>query len=88
VALCPDHQEWASERNEFAKQMKAELVEARKEIGQEHIGRIQELSMPQSGKLREDILMGNPEEENIGLEEAFDEKPPELGQKKLPGDRE
>jgi len=72
VVLCPKHQQWADERNAFAEKMTDELRECRKEIGQEHIERIQELSMPQDGKLREDILMGEPEEERIHLEDAFE----------------
>jgi len=70
VALCPEHQLWADERNDFAEDMADELREARKEIGQEHIGRIQELAMPQ-GNAREDVLMGEIEQD-VELEDAFE----------------
>lgn len=70
AALCPNHQIWADERNEFAEEMADKLREARKEIGQEHIGRIQELAMPQ-GDAREDVLMGQIEQD-VALEDAFE----------------
>lgn len=72
VVLCEKHQQWANERNAFVEKITDKLREKRKEIGQEHIDRIQELSMPQDGKLREDILMGEPDEERIPLENAFE----------------
>jgi len=80
VALCEHHQLWADKRNRFAEDMADELREARKEIGQEHIAMIQDLAMPQDGKLREDILMGDVEEPAVALEDAFDERPDELEQ--------
>jgi len=77
IALCPKHTVWAEERNAFAEQMYEELREARKEIGQEHMGQIQDLAMPQDGELREDILMGEIEE-SVVFEDAFEERPAEL----------
>lgn len=73
VALCSYHQQWGDRRNDFAEQMADELREARKEIGQEHIETIQELSMPQDGDLREDILMADVEEDYVPLEDAFED---------------
>lgn len=84
VALCPTHTVWADKRNEFAEEMADELREARKEIGQANIGRIQELSMPQ-GELREDILMGEAEGQ-IPLEEAFEDSQDSLSESDLLGD--
>lgn len=77
AALCADHQVWADERNEFAEAMRDKLRDARKDIGQEHIGEIQELALPQSEDMREDILMGEAEG-MIPLEKAFDKQPREL----------
>lgn len=71
IQLCPDHQEWAAERNVFAEAMTDELREKRKRIGQEHIDRIQQLAPPQDGDLREDILMGEAEGQ-IPLSDAHD----------------
>jgi len=74
VVLCEKHQQWADERNAFAEEMADELREYRKELGEEHFSRIQELSMPQDGKLREDIVNGTPEQDRIKLKDAFEEE--------------
>jgi len=58
VRVCPTHQVWAEERNEFAEEMTDLLRERRKEIGMENIDRVQELAAPQ-GEMREDILDGS-----------------------------
>jgi len=79
VPLCLDHQLWAARRNDFAEEMADELREARKEIGQEHIERIQELSVPQ-GSMREDVLMGE-DMGRISLSEALDDQEIELPDK-------
>lgn len=71
LQLCQNHLKWAEERNELAREIKAELVEARKDIGQDRISEIEELAVPQ-GSMRRDILMG----EACGmipLSEAVDE---------------
>lgn len=73
LQLCPHHQDWAAQRNQLAAEVKAELVEARKKIGQERIGEIQSLAMPQDGDLREDILMGETEERYVPLDDAFED---------------
>lgn len=71
--LCERHQHWADERNKLATEVYEELVEARKEIGQERIAEIQSLAMPQDADLREDILMGDVADgQLIPLEEALD----------------
>ena len=72
-SLCDKHQEWATERNQVAELFHEELREARKEIGQANKAIIQEYAMPQDGKLREDILMGNPDEDFIHLNDMFEE---------------
>lgn len=78
IPLCPKHQAWARQRNEFAEEMADQLREYRKELGQEHIERVQELAMPQDGTFREDILMGETEELEIPLSDAFEEGEPNI----------
>lgn len=73
LQLCPTHTAWAEERNELASEVKAELVEKRQEIGKRRFAEIQELSMPQDGDLREDILMGDTDERYISLSDAFED---------------
>ena len=58
VVLCSYHQDWADLRNALAETIKQELIEARKEIGQEYIDEISELAQPDEGTLDEDYLMG------------------------------
>jgi hypothetical protein len=72
LPLCEQHQAWASERNKLAAEVKAELVEARKEIGQRRIDEVQRLAVPQDGDLREDILMGEPDERFVHISDAVE----------------
>jgi hypothetical protein len=58
IQLCPNHLVWAKHRNELAREVKAELVALRKEIGQRRIDEIAELAAPQDGDLPEEILQG------------------------------
>lgn len=55
--FCADHYEWARERNQLAERIKAELVEKRKELGEEHYEEIQRLAAP-NGDVADEILMG------------------------------
>mgnify|MGYP000544759387 CR=1 FL=1 len=84
VKLCDKHLEWARERNEFATEMHEKIeacqestgksaVECRKQVGSEHIERVQELASPQ-GEMREDVLDGSIKEtrDTITLEEALE----------------
>lgn len=73
LQLCPRHTAWAEERNELANGVKEELVEKRQEIGKRRFSEIQELAMPQDGRLREDILMGDTDERHIQLSNAFED---------------
>jgi len=84
VKLCDEHLEWARERNAFAREMHAKIeacqeqtgqsaVECRKQVGMDHIERVQELAIPQ-GKMREDVLDGSIKEkrDTITLEETLE----------------
>lgn len=73
LQLCAYHQEWAKERNEFARDMRDEFRAFRKQLGQEHIEETQRLAHPQDGHLREDILMGEVEEDHVPLGMATEE---------------
>lgn len=55
--LCPEHQEWASERNDLAERVLDELREARKEIGEEYFAEVQRLANPTREPSRA-LLMG------------------------------
>lgn len=46
MALCDGHMVWANDRNELAKTVREELRERRKELGEVHYDRIQELARP------------------------------------------
>lgn len=72
LQLCPRHSVWAEKRNDLAEEVYEALVEKRKEIGQDRIGEIQDLALPQDGRLREDILMGDPPEDKIPLADAME----------------
>lgn len=67
VVLCPDHREWVEERNELALQIRAELREARKEIGQQYLDELQEYARPDL-HTPEDVLMGRDDPELPGGE--------------------
>jgi len=72
VALCKTHQQWADERNALAQEVAEKLREYRRELGQECIDEIQRLAVPE-GAMREDVLMGDVQDELMPLSEAIEE---------------
>lgn len=55
--FCAEHRRWGRERNLLAEHIKSELVEKRRELGDEHYEDIQHLASP-DGEVADEILMG------------------------------
>lgn len=51
VPMCEHHRKWANERNQLATDVANQLREARQEIGQTEIDRIQRLQSPPDGEI-------------------------------------
>jgi len=72
IQLCPEHQVWADERNEFAELIADELRERRRELGSVHFEKVQDLVVPQ-GRMAEDVLDGSVEGGSVALEDALED---------------
>lgn len=53
LTLCPKHQEWAAEHNEFAKRMIEKMRDYRAELGSEHAEEAKRLATPEDSEMDE-----------------------------------